>query len=308
MGLRNPFLDPDFLPTLRVTLALLAFGFGLVLFFARKDLRAGLRGELGKRFLSWMVITPVFLAAVFIGGLPATAILLFFFIQVIREYSGAVGVERPYAYYLYALIPVTFLVATFWPELYFVLPTFSIILLTSIPILTGRVENLYQQLSLAGRGYLYLVWSIAHLILLKDLVGNGMIVAIGAAIALSDVMQYTIGKLFGRHIISPPVNPRKAWEGLAGDLLGAGVGLFLFDFAFPQGFGLWEKLGLAVAIGLGSAWGDLISSMIKRAAGTKDWGEFLPGHGGILDRANSMVVALPLAYYFIFFVQKYSLP
>jgi phosphatidate cytidylyltransferase len=128
----------------------------------------------------------------------------------------------------------------------------------------------------------------------------------GGGVALSDVMQYTVGKLIGKHIISPEVNPRKAWEGLLGDFLGAGAAVALFNFALPAAFTVWIQVALAVIIGLGAAWGDLISSMVKRVAGAKDWGEIIPGHGGLLDRANSMVVVIPLAYYFTYLVLAYG--
>jgi phosphatidate cytidylyltransferase len=112
-------------------------------------------------------------------------------------------------------------------------------------------------------------------------------------------MQYTVGKLLGRHVISPNVNPRKAWEGLAGDLLGAGLAVALFGFALRPELGWGQRAALVLLIGLGSAWGDLVSSLVKRVAGAKDWGTLLPGHGGLLDRANSMVVVIPLVYYFL---------
>jgi len=261
---------------------------------------------LGQRFLGWMILTPLFLVATFVGGWVAAVILLFFFYRVAFEYVRVVGVERPYAFYLYALIPVTFITAQFFPNLYFALPAGSILALTLIPILTRRVENLYLQLSFAGRGYLYVVWSIGHLILLKQLGGVGLIMLVGVGVALSDVMQYTVGNLIGKHIIAPEVNPRKAWEGLLGDLIGAGVAVALFNFALPAQFGLWHKIALAFIIGLGAAWGDLVSSLIKRVAGSKDWGHILPGHGGLLDRANSLVVAIPLVYYFTYLVLNFG--
>src|SRR4029077_584317 len=133
-----------------------------------------------------------------------------------------------YAFYLYVLIPVTFITAQFFPNLYFALPARSILVLTILPILMCRVENLYLQLSFAGRGYLYVVWSIGHLILLKQLGGVGLIMLVGVGVALSDVMQYTVGNSIAKHIIAPEVNPRKAWEGLLGDLIGAGVAVALF--------------------------------------------------------------------------------
>jgi phosphatidate cytidylyltransferase len=302
MGMQNPLANPFFLPSLEIVGVLFVVGLGLVLFFARKDLKVGLTGEYGKRFVGWMIITPLFLVATFVGGLPAAAILLIFFYRIAVEYVRVVGVERPYAIYLYTLIPITFITAVFLPELYFTLPAVSILLLTIVPILTGRIENLYLQLSFAGRGYLYLVWSVGHLILLRQLGGVGLVMLVGVGVALSDATQYTVGKLIGRHIISPEVNPRKAWEGLLGTFVGAGSAVTLFGFALPAQFVLPHKIALSLIIGLGAAWGDLISSLVKRAAGSKDWGDILPGHGGMLDRANSMVVVVPLAYYFSFLV------
>jgi phosphatidate cytidylyltransferase len=283
---------------------LFVLGFGLVLFFARKDLKAGLKGELGKRYLGWLIMAPLFMLAAFVGGLVAAVILLLFFFRITHEYVRVVGVEGPYAFYLYALIPITFIVAVFVPALYFMLPAAAILLLTLVPMLSGRIENLYLQVSFAGRGYFYVVWSIGHLILLRELGGTGLVVLTAVGIALSDVMQYTVGKLIGRHVISPAVNPHKAWEGLLGDLLGASLAVGLLGFALPPQFTILHQAALVVLIGIGAAWGDLASSMLKRVAGAKDWGELLPGHGGMLDRANSMVIVFPLVYYFAYLVMR----
>ena len=301
----NPLDNPLFWPILRITVILFVFGFGLVLFFARKDLKAGLKGELGKRFIGWLIVAPIFLIGAFVKGVVAAIILFIFFYLVLAEYIRVVGVHRPYIIHLYTFVPITFFVAQYFPELYSALPAAAILTLTLVPILTHHVEDLYIQLSFAGRGYLYLVWSVGHLILIQHLAGTGLIMITVIGVALSDVMQYTIGKLIGKHIIAPEVNPRKAWEGLIGDLLGAGVAVYLLRFALPAEFTIIHQIILTFLIGLGSAWGDLISSMIKRVADVKDWGHILPGHGGLLDRANSMVVVIPLVYYFSYIVLGY---
>ncbi|HET9911274.1 MAG TPA: phosphatidate cytidylyltransferase [Anaerolineales bacterium] len=301
----NPLDNPLFWPILRITGILFLFGFGLVLFFARKDLKAGLKGELGKRYIGWLMIAPVFLIGSFVKGVVAALILFVFFYLVLAEYIRVVGVQRPYVIHLYIFVPITFFMAQYFPELYAVLPAAAILTLTLVPILTHHIDDLYIQLSFAGRGYLYLVWSVGHLILIQHLAGTGLIMITAIGVALSDVMQYTIGKLIGKHIIAPEVNPRKAWEGLIGDLLGAGMAVYLLRFALPAEFTVVHQVILAILIGLGSAWGDLISSMLKRVADVKDWGQIIPGHGGLLDRANSMVVVIPLVYYFAYIVMRY---
>lgn len=301
----NPLDNPLFWPILRITGILFLFGFGVVLFFARKDLKAGLKGELGKRYIGWLMIAPVFLIGSFVKGVVVALILFVFFYLVLAEYIRVVGVQRPYVIHLYIFVPITFFMAQYFPELYAVLPAAAILTLTLVPILTHHIDDLYIQLSFAGRGYLYLVWSVGHLILIQHLAGTGLIMITAIGVALSDVMQYTIGKLMGKHIIAPEVNPRKAWEGLIGDLLGAGMAVYLLRFALPAEFTVVHQVILAILIGLGSAWGDLISSMLKRVADVKDWGQIIPGHGGLLDRANSMVVVIPLVYYFAYIVMRY---
>ncbi len=302
----NPLENPLFWPVLRITAILFLFGFGLVLFFARKDLKAGLKGELGKRFLGWLIIAPFVLIGTFVKGVVAAVILFVFFYLVLMEYIRVVDLQRPYIIHLYTFVPITFFTAQYFPELYAVLPAAAILTLTLMPILSHHIEDLYIQLSFAGRGYLYLVWSVGHILLMQHLAGTGIIMTTAIGVALSDVMQYTIGKLIGKHIIAPEINPRKAWEGLIGDLLGAGMVVYLLGFALPAEFTVIHQVILAILIGLGSAWGDLISSMIKRVAHVKDWGQLIPGHGGLLDRANSMVIVLPLVYYYSYLVLEYS--
>ncbi len=301
----NPLENPLFWPILRITAILFLFGFGLVLFFARKDLRSGLQGELGKRFIGWLIIAPIFLVGTFVKGVVAAVILFVFFYLVLAEYTRVVGVHKPYIIHLYTFVPITFFTAQYFPELYAVLPAAAILTLTLVPILTHHMDDLYIQLSFAGRGYLYLVWSVGHVILIQHLAGTGLIMITAIGVALSDVMQYTVGKLIGKHIIAPEVNPRKAWEGLIGDLLGAGVAVYLLRFALPGVFSTAHQIMLTFIIGLGAAWGDLISSMIKRVADVKDWGQLIPGHGGLMDRANSMVIVFPLVYYFSYIVLGY---
>lgn len=117
----------------------------------------------------------------------------------------------------------------------------------------------------------------------------------------SDTGAYFIGKAFGRHKMSPSISPNKTWEGFGGGILiGAGFGALSTVWFFPElGFQASVPLGIAVA-GIGVL-GDLAESALKRAADTKDAASVLPGHGGFLDRLDSLLLNAPLVYYFMKF-------
>ncbi len=116
-----------------------------------------------------------------------------------------------------------------------------------------------------------------------------------AGVVLSDTGGYVAGVLFGRHAMAPTVSPKKSWEGLVGSLLAASVGgaLLLF-FLFEIPFWLGALFGLAVSAS--AVLGDLGESLIKRDLGVKDMSNLLPGHGGLMDRLDSIVFAAPTAY------------
>lgn len=122
---------------------------------------------------------------------------------------------------------------------------------------------------------------------------------IGAAI-FTDIGAYAVGTLLGRHKLAPSISPAKSWEGLVGGLALAGLVAVL---VLPRIGSLFERplvaLTVAVLAGLAGALGDLLESMFKRDLGIKDMGSLLPGHGGILDRVDGILIALPVGYYAI---------
>jgi phosphatidate cytidylyltransferase len=119
---------------------------------------------------------------------------------------------------------------------------------------------------------------------------------IGAA-ALSDIGAYAFGVTLGRRPIAPTVSPNKTWEGFVGGLV---VATALAVVVLPQAsdrFGVLEAAVLALVCGAAAFLGDLVESMVKRDLGVKDLGDLLPGHGGVLDRVDGILFALPVGFY-----------
>ncbi len=109
----------------------------------------------------------------------------------------------------------------------------------------------------------------------------------------TDVAAFTFGKIFGRHPLRSEISPGKTWEGALGALAVALALPWLLRFSFPF-FGTWQLILAGLIVGVGAPLGDLSLSMIKRELGAKDWGAALPGHGGVLDRIDSLIFVVPL--------------
>lgn len=116
---------------------------------------------------------------------------------------------------------------------------------------------------------------------------------------LSDTGAYFIGVFFGKHKMAPVISPKKSWEGFFGGIATAMLGMALYALVLEHVFGLEVRYGVALVYGLlgslGGVFGDLTLSVVKRQTGIKDYGTLIPGHGGILDRFDSVMITAPLA-------------
>jgi phosphatidate cytidylyltransferase len=116
-----------------------------------------------------------------------------------------------------------------------------------------------------------------------------------AVTVLSDIGGYVAGVLFGRHPMAPTISPKKSWEGFAGSALFTAVGGALLVTLLVDGL-WWEGVVIGLAAMVAATLGDLCESMIKRDLGIKDMGSLLPGHGGMMDRLDSLLLAAPVTY------------
>ncbi len=151
-------------------------------------------------------------------------------------------------------------------------------------------------------GVLYVGLLLSHYILLRNL-ENGVALVFFVIVVtwLSDTGGFFVGKTWGKHPLAPRLSPQKTIEGLLGGILFSVVGAVLSQFIFVPFFSLDQCVMLGVGLAVLGAVGDLAESAIKRSVSVKDSGTMIPGHGGVLDRVDSLLFTGPAMYYYVMF-------
>ncbi len=258
--------------------------------------------EVALRIRTWWAMTIVFTVALLTG--PAVSVALFGVVSflALREFHRLVGTSVGIARRLsYATVPVAYgLVAAGYGVAGWVTP---IIVATAIvPMATaisGQSTGFVSTVSKVAIGLLLAVWAPMHAVLLLSAPnataagGAGLLVFLVLVTEVGDVAQFLTGKAFGRRPVAPEVSPNKTRGVLIGGiavaaLLAFGIGPLLTPLSPSSAAGVG-----ALIAGFGFA-GDLVVSAIKRDSGVKDTGTLLPGHGGVLDRIDSLIATAPL--------------
>lgn len=184
--------------------------------------------------------------------------------------------------------------------IYYALP-----LIYAFPVyeLFRKKENSLTNIALTGYGIFYISIPFSMLNFLAfpgfDQAVNydyGLLISLFLFVWASDSGAYIFGVSFGRHRLFERISPKKSWEGLFGGVFTAMVVAWILTFIFPNySFGLLAVMAIVVVIA--GTFGDLVESLIKRSVGVKDSGRFMPGHGGLLDRFDSILLASPVIYF-----------
>jgi phosphatidate cytidylyltransferase len=306
--LHAPWEDPAFgyVITLVIVL-LLATAVGLALVTARGRGGAPSR-TLWKRWLTWSVLAPLFAVVVFSGLLPVAALMAVFAIEATREWGALLDLPRRHHVLLAVYSVVAVGLALFGTAA--LLATIPLLLLAAMlqPVLHADTKRGMRDLAFGALGFAYLPLLLSFGVLMVRDIPNGaaLLFLTGAAASASDIGAYIVGKSIGRRPLAPDLSPNKTVAGLAGNLLGALLAVLLLWPTLPDAH-LAGLLVLALVVAVGAVWGDLFSSALKREAGVKDAGQWLPGFGGLLDRIDSFVLAVPLVYYATFLVAALSI-
>lgn len=175
------------------------------------------------------------------------------------------------------------------------------------PIVRADTDRAIRDLGFAMVGCVVITVLLSHGVGLPyryAALGSALFVGLAVACALSDVGAFVIGRRFGSRKLAPRLSPNKTWAGVIGNLVGAAIGLAVFAPVLLPWLGPGMLLLFVPLVAFGAVWGDLLESAVKREFGAKDAGAWLPGFGGILDRVDSLLVVLPLAYWSLRIVEE----
>ena len=264
--------------------------------------------NLNTRIKAWWVMVLVISLAFLFGRTGVILLFLFISFAALREFMTLTYTRS--ADYLalaaafFVVLPVQYALIWFgWYGVYAIfIPVYVFLLLPILEVAGGDTKRFLERTAKMQWGLMISVFCISHVpaLLTLDIPGyddrNLLLIAfLVIVVQSSDVLQYVFGKLFGRRQLAPEVSPSKTVEGLVGGVLCAtALGASLW---WITPFNFWQAALMSLAITAMGFFGGLVMSAIKRDRGVKDWGNLIEGHGGMLDRLDSVVFAAPIFFH-----------
>lgn len=264
-------------------------------------------------YRGWLVMAPIIGVSLFAGR--AVTICFFAIVSIVAftEYARATGLHRDFAMTLVSLAGIVGIAVVALARdraadrparftLFMTMPVFVSAALVLVSILRNRPEGQLKAMALALFGFLYVGWMFGHVMFLANSQNAyGYLIYLIFAVELNDVAAFTCGKLFGRRPLCTNVSPWKTREGALGAVLVSALFPLAVRFALPD-FSALECVLAGLIVGVGGHLGDLSISVIKRDIGVKDMGTLIRGHGGVLDRIDSLLYTAPLFFHFTRYV------
>lgn len=255
---------------------------------------------LRQRVLVAVVALPIGMAAIILGGYYLFGLTIIVTVLGLHEYYSILRHYRPNLLVGY-LSGLGLVVGVFFLGLEGLLVGLAaLVILTFFWSLFGELgAHLVGRLALTAFGVLWIPMGLAYVLLIRSLNhGMALTILLFACTIVSDTFAYFVGRAIGRHQMAPHISPKKTIEGAIGGLVGAVVAALIVRIYSP-----WlptrAAIVLGLVIGMVGQWGDLFESAFKRDFRVKDSGRLLPGHGGILDRFDSVLLAGFVAYWTI---------
>jgi phosphatidate cytidylyltransferase len=264
--------------------------------------------NLNARIQAWWGMCAVFAIALLTGGVGSVLLFAAISFFALREFITLTptrqGDHRTLLWSFFLVMPIQYwLVWSDWYGLFAIfIPVFVFLLAPTRTALAGDTERFLERTATIQWALMICVYCVSHApaLLMLEIPGyeDGsvkLLLFLVIVVQSSDVLQYIWGKLLGRHRIAPHVSPNKTWEGFFGGIATAtliGTGLWWITPFAP-----WESALMSVVIALMGFAGGLTMSAIKRDHGVKDFGTLIAGHGGVLDRIDSLCFAAPIFFH-----------
>lgn len=266
-----------------------------------------------RRIIWGVLAAAVAIGVIILGGLSYTLLIALFTILAVLEYVELLKKLnlRPqtevimfsslsllfFIYWMYFPIPGLPVLKNFSIES---LLAFTIVIVFfttfALELFRGNPDQGLVNAAVNLSGAVYIGFMFAYILLLRFIPGGFFYLFFALGVTwLNDSLAYFVGVNFGKHKLSPRISPQKTIEGSAGGFAGGMLAAILFGIYFKKP--LLPLLVMAFLVVLAGQFGDLVESIIKRNAGVKDSGTFLPGHGGVLDRLDSLLFTGPVVYY-----------
>jgi phosphatidate cytidylyltransferase len=264
--------------------------------------------NLNARIRAWWIMVAVFGAAMATGGIGSIVMFAMLSFFAMREFMTltptAQTVQSALLFAFFIFAPLQYLLV--WAQWYglfsILIPVYAFVAIPTRMAIAGDTTRFLERTSTVQWGLMACVYCVSHapaLLMLQvpGYAGSGatLLFFLVLVAQINDVMQYVWGKLLGKHPIAPNVSPNKTWEGFIGGTATAiaiGTGLW---WATP--FTPIQAAAMSLAITLMGFAGGLVMSAVKRDRGVKDYGTLLEGHGGVLDRIDSLLFAAPVFFH-----------
>ena len=306
----NPLFNPIFLPFV-LEIALLFCAAFFILFakntFSFQNL---FKTKIGQIYLGWALLVPIFVIGVFFGRIAGLLLLSILLLLAIREIVRVARLPRAYLYALSGFALGSIAVASFAPQFFFSLPIFYFVVLTLIPIQQNDSKQGLYHASISLFFSIWLIFGLSHFILLSDLSNSldatrALPLLVIVASSLSDIGAFVFGKTFHKlhffdsYKIASNISPNKTYIGIIGHVAGAALGVFIMYGVLHQYLPAYHWIFISVLIGVFGLAGGLTNSLFKRYYAVKDSSNLIPGHGGVLDRMDSIVRVVVVLYYYL---------
>ncbi len=266
--------------------------------------------ELILRVKTWWWIVIALSLTFVLSTIPATLLIGLISFGAFKEYLSLIPTRRAdhrVLFWAYMAIPLQYYwAATGWYGLFSIfIPVYVLLWLAFRAVLTSETKNFIKAMGILYWGLMLTVYNLSHLAFLfvlplskpTETLGAGLVFYLLVLTSLNDVFQYIWGKGFGRRKVVPAVSPGKTWAGLLGGIATTALlAIILAPLYTP--FDRVHALIIGLMMGIAGFAGDVTMSAVKRDLGIKDTGNTLPGHGGFLDRLDSLTFTAPIFFHF----------